>query len=106
MKAPVIILANDTHHDNPVVRLRFAKNYNLHTKVKATRGAAWSQSQGFCLETKECFNIAFANHHLEHRMDLLLIQESLGHKSSKTTEIYTHVTDKSLQKIKSPFDDL
>jgi site-specific recombinase XerD len=30
----------------------------------------------------------------------------LGHKSSKTTEIYTHVSNQSLQKIKNPFDDL
>ena len=30
----------------------------------------------------------------------------LGHNSSRTTEIYTHVGTKSLQKIKSHFDDL
>ncbi len=30
----------------------------------------------------------------------------LGHKSSKTTEIYTHVSTDSLKNIKSPFDDL
>jgi len=28
----------------------------------------------------------------------------LGHKSSKTTEIYTHVSTKDLGKIKSPLD--
>ncbi|HAH38141.1 MAG TPA: integrase, partial [Algoriphagus sp.] len=30
----------------------------------------------------------------------------LGHNSSKTTEIYTHVSQRSLQKIQSPFDSL
>jgi site-specific recombinase XerC len=36
---------------------------------------------------------------------LLYIQELLGHNSSKTTEIYTHVSTKNIQHIKSPFDD-
>lgn len=49
---------------------------------------------------------SYATHLLESGTDLRFIQELLGHKSSKTTEIYTHVTEKSLQKIKSPFDDL
>jgi len=30
----------------------------------------------------------------------------LGHKSSKTTEIYIHVRTKSIGKIKSPLDNL
>jgi integrase/recombinase XerD len=49
---------------------------------------------------------SYATHLLESGTDIRYIQELLGHKSSKTTEIYTHVTEKSLQKIKSPFDDL
>lgn len=49
---------------------------------------------------------SYATHLLENGTDLRYIQEILGHKSSRTTEIYTHVTDRSLQKIKSPFDDL
>ena len=49
---------------------------------------------------------SYATHLLESGNDLQYIQELLGHKSSKTTEIYTHVTEKSLQKIESPFDDL
>lgn len=49
---------------------------------------------------------SYATHLLESGTDLRYIQELLGYKSSKTTEIYTHVRNKQLQKIRSPFDDL
>jgi len=47
---------------------------------------------------------SFATHSLEFGIDLSYIQKLLGHSDVRTTMIYTHVTNKSLQQIKSPLD--
>jgi site-specific recombinase XerD len=49
---------------------------------------------------------SYATHMLEQGTDIRYIQELLGHSRPETTMIYTHVTRKDLQQIRSPLDNV
>jgi len=49
---------------------------------------------------------SFATLLSESGIDLRYIQELLGHKNTKIADIYTHVSNRELSKIKNPLDTL
>jgi integrase/recombinase XerD len=49
---------------------------------------------------------SYATHLHENGLDIRYIQELLGHRSTRTTEIYTHVSRRNLVAVRSPIEDL
>ena len=54
--------------------------------------------------TPHKFRHTYATHLLEDGVDTRFIQELMGHASIKTTQIYSHVTDKNIKNIINPLD--
>jgi site-specific recombinase XerD len=79
--------------------------YSRESIVKITKMAALKAGIKKKV-TPHVLRHCYATHMLEKGVDLRYIQYLLGHKSSRTTEIYTHVSTKRISELGSPIDDI
>lgn len=86
-----------------IVEGMYGKQYSGQSIGKIVTNAA--EKAGIKISvTPHMLRHSFATHLLEAGVDLRQIQVLLGHSSSKTTEIYTHVATTTFKKIKNPLD--
>lgn len=83
-----------------VERRHHAHETAVQRAVKAAARLAQIQKPVGC----HCLRHSFATHLLERGTDLRTVQELLGHKSVETTQIYTHVMQKTGIGVRSPLD--
>ena len=97
-------LIPDTHRQQNIIKAAFAYDWELIALVKSHKGAQKTKTKNKV--SAPVSRHSFTTHLLEQRTDLRYIQVLLGHGSSKTTEIYNHVTKKGFENLKSTFDAL
>jgi len=71
----------------------------IYTKTK--RKAKISKGKGI-----HTLRHSFATHMYESGVDIRIIQKLLGHKSIHSTMIYTHISRKTIENVKSPLDSI
>ncbi len=99
----------DTLRNSISIRKYFFEGRDGHLTQKSAQNIVKDASKkAEILKNVSCHTLrhSFATHLLESGTDIRYIQELLGHSKLQTTQIYTKVSRSSLEKIKSPLDNL
>lgn len=86
--------------DDGLTRRHRVAESTIQSAVKRAIALAGVRKHASC----HTFRHSFATHLLESRYDIRTVQELLGHKDVRTTQIYTHVL-KNKNFVRSPLDD-
>ncbi|HLC88829.1 MAG TPA: tyrosine-type recombinase/integrase [Candidatus Nanoarchaeia archaeon] len=89
--------------ENLVFQSNLGKRYN-HRSIQMIVRLAAKKARIKKKVTPHTLRHSFATHLLEAGADIRSIQQLLGHKDLKTTQIYTHVANKDIQKLAQLLD--
>ena len=96
-----VILRKFSHSSSDQNRKRYSETSATNIVKKAAKKAGILKPV-----SPHTLRHSFATHLPEQGTDTRFVQQLLGHNSIKTTEIYTHISDRSSQKIKNPLDHI